>query len=486
MGTGDDSPHRAWALFRYQVVAGLFVEPPARGELSAAIRELAQRDWPHPIEPHRAVRFGFSTIERWYHVARSTDDPIAALTRKVRADAGTERALSDELLGALQSQYTAWPEWSYQLHADNLCVIADAEPARYGRAPSYTTVRKAMKRRGWTKKPRPRNATRGQQQARTRRETRERRQYEASHVHALWHLDFHVGSRRVVDARGVWHTPRVLAILDDRSRVCCHLQWYLHEDAETLVHGYVQALLKRGLPRATMHDNGAAMRSAEFEGGLLRLGITPQRTLPYSPDQNGKQEDFWGVVEGRFLKMLRRVEPLTLELLNQYSAPWVEGDYNHRRHQAIGTTPIQRLLTEGDVGRPAPQHDLLVRAFTRRVTRRLRQSDHTVSIGGIRFQLPSRLRTVSRPTLRWRKWDRSVAWVVDPRTDEVVATVRPVDREANAAGRRAVLEPVEGAEPVDLDAPTGDPLPPLMKKLLEDYAATGLPAAYLPKDETDG
>lgn len=79
-----------------------------------------------------------------------------------------------------------------------------------------------------------------------------------------------------------------------------------------------------------------------------------------------------------------------------------------------------------------------------------------------------------------------MAWVVDPRTDEVAATMRPVDCEANAAGRRAVVEPVEGSEPVDLDAPVDDPMPPLMKKLLEDYAATVLPASYLPKNETDG
>jgi len=485
MGDDGNGHHRAWALFRYQVVAPLFVDPPPRGELSSAIRQLALREWLHPFEADRTVQFGFSTIERWYHIARKTDDPIAALTRKVRSDAGVERALTPELLVELKAQYSAWPEWSYQLHADNLVVLAEADPVRLGSAPSYTTVRKAMKRRGWTRKKRPRNPTPGQILAQERLETRERRQYEVSHVHALWHLDFHEGSRRVVDARGVWSAPQCFAVLDDRSRLCCHLQWYLHEDADSLVHGYSQALGKRGLPRATMHDGGSAMRSAEFKGGLARLGITSQPTLPYSPDQNGKQEEFWSVVEGRLMKMLKRVEPLTLDLLNRYSAAWVEGDYNHRHHDAIGMTPIQRMLEGPDVGRPVPSRELLNQAFTRKGSRTLRASDHTVSIGGVRFQLPSRLRTVTHPVLRWKAWDLSVAWVVDPRTDEVVATVRPVDLEANADGRRAALEPLDGAAPV---APTepDDPLPPLMRKLLADYASTGLPPSYLPKDESDG
>jgi len=41
----------------------------------------------------------------------------------------------------------------------------------------------------------------------------------------------------------------LLGVLDDRSRVACHLQWYLDETAETLVHGLTQAIQKRGLPR---------------------------------------------------------------------------------------------------------------------------------------------------------------------------------------------------------------------------------------------
>ena len=43
-------------------------------------------------------------------------------------------------------------------------------------------------------------------------------------------------------------TPVLFGVLDDRSRLACHLQWYLHENAEDVVHGLSQAIRKRGLP----------------------------------------------------------------------------------------------------------------------------------------------------------------------------------------------------------------------------------------------
>ena len=124
--------------------------------------------------------------------------------------------------------------------------------------------------------------------------TGEIRSFEVEYVNALWHLDFHHGSIKILDANGEWIKPLLLCILDDHSRLVCHAQWYFDETAETLVHGFMQALQKRGIPRSLMSDNGAAMISAEFTEGLSRLSIIHDTTLPYSPYQNGKQEVLWG------------------------------------------------------------------------------------------------------------------------------------------------------------------------------------------------
>lgn len=62
--------------------------------------------------------------------------------------------------------------------------------------------------------------------------TREVRSYELAHVHALWHADFHIGSRRVLYAKGRYHRAHLLGVLDDCSRLVCHAQWYLAEAAK--------------------------------------------------------------------------------------------------------------------------------------------------------------------------------------------------------------------------------------------------------------
>ena len=154
--------------------------------------------------------------------------------------------------------------------------------------------------------------------------SREVRSFEVEHVNSCWHLDFHTGSRSVLTAKGTWVKPSALCILDDRSRLICHVQWFLDETARTLVHGFCQALMRRALPRSLLTDNGAAMMAEEFKNGLHTLGILHQTTLPYSPWQNGKQERVWGHLEGRLIAMLDGVNELTLDLLNNATHAWVE------------------------------------------------------------------------------------------------------------------------------------------------------------------
>ena len=122
---------------------------------------------------------------------------------------------------------------------------------------------------------------------------REIRSYEAEYVNGLWHWDCHHGSRKVLTARGEWVTPILFGVIDDRSRLACHLQWYLAETAEVIAHGLSQAFQKRGLPRSALSDNGAAMTAAEITQGLARLGVLHQTTLPYSPYQYVAQPNMW-------------------------------------------------------------------------------------------------------------------------------------------------------------------------------------------------
>ena len=110
--------------------------------------------------------------------------------------------------------------------------------------------------------------------------TREVRSFEATHVGSLFHLDGHQGSLKVLNRQGEWITPIGLCVIDDHSRLICHLQWYAHENTQCLVHVVSQALQRRQLPRAIYSDNGSAMISGEFTAGLHRLGILALTTRP--------------------------------------------------------------------------------------------------------------------------------------------------------------------------------------------------------------
>ena len=479
----EDTPSRRWARLRFAIVGRLLAAPPKRGRLRAEFERLAQSTWKHPStgEP---VCFGVSTIERWYYSAKNeTRDPIRALRRKGRKDAETHPSLSELLRCALRAQYEEHSGWSFKLHYDNLIALAVEEPS-LSRVPSYATVRRYMNATGLLKvRPPSRRQTPGTERAARRLEKFEVRSFEATHVHGLWHLDFHSGSRKVLTPNGEWLTPHLFGDLDDRSRLCCHLQWYLDESVGTLVHGLSQAIQKRGLPRALMSDNGSAMTAAETTTGLDDLSIIHETTLAESPYQNGKQESFWGQIEGRLLPMLESVEELTLELLNEASQAWVELEYNKKIHSEIGTTPLRRYLEGPDVGRPSPSSDELRRAFRKKEKRTQRRSDGTVSIEARRYEIPSRFLQQRRVVVRYARWDLGHIDLVDPRSGAILSPLYPLDKERNADGRRRALEPVATAPRTP--SPRSGKIAPLLDKLMRDYSATGLPPAYLPQDNDD-
>lgn len=477
--------HQRWAHMRFSVVGRLLSQPPQAGQLQQELRRLAEQLWRHPISG-QPRRFGFSTIQRWYYAARAEEgDPVGALRRKVRSDSGQQSALSEGLRQVLHAQYQQHGHWSFQLHVDNLSVRVEQHP-ELGRLPSYSTILRYMQRQGLLRKPKVHQPalSPGMRLARERLESREVRSFESTHTYGLWHLDFHTGSLKVLTSKGDWVAPHLLAVLDDHSRLICHAQWYLGETAGDLVHGLSQAFLKRGLPRALMTDNGSAMLAAETQQGLLRLGIHHQTTLPYSPYQNGKQEVFWAQVEGRLLAMLDNYPELTLEFLNEASQAWVEMEYQRAWHSEIGCSPLQRFLEDPSVGRDCPSSQELRQAFCQQTSRSQRRSDGTITLDGVRLEIPSRYRHLGRITLRYADWDLSHVYLLDPIADAILCRLYPLDKARNADARRRRLPAVADALATQLPeaTPPSETLAPLLRKLLEQYAATGLPPAYLPKN----
>jgi transposase InsO family protein len=458
-----------WARFRFGVVAPLLTMPPEHGELAAQLAELASKRWPHPTTGE-SIRLSVKTIERWLYIARGTPQALEALARKVPKHAGTHPAVSEAVAGLIRQLRLDHPHWTYQLVRDNLGAIArergDLDPL-----PSYQTIVRYMKQHGLLRARKPRRHEQAPGFV-----PREKRSFEMGHVHALWHCDFHVNSRKVLEPNGQWRKATLFAMLDDRSRLCCHAQWYFdYERTEVFIHGTMQALQKRGLPRAIMSDNGKAMLANETQEGLDRLTIAHHPTLPQTPEQNGKQEVFWAQIEGRLMPMLEGERELTLELLNRATQAWVEQEYNQSVHDETKQTPFERAMQGPSVVRACPPSDELRRVFRTERVRQQRRSDGTITVEGVRYEIPTVYRTLERIHVRVARWDLSTIDMVDPRHGTHLCALYPIDKEGNADARRRVLPQLgETAEP----KPTG--IAPLLREYMAEYAATGLPPAYIP------
>ena len=141
---------------------------------------------------------------------------------------------------------------------------------------------------------------------------------------------------------------------------------HLAETAETFVHGLCQALMKRGVPRSLMTDNGSPMTAGEVEQGLHRLGIVHATTLAYAPYQNGKMEVLWSSVKGRLMAMLEGVEALNLHVGLKRRLPVGAG--RNRTHHGGGSPrhhaplePLDPFLPlRGGAPRPMPRTSVRV------------------------------------------------------------------------------------------------------------------------------
>jgi len=244
-------------------------------------------------------------------------------------------------------------------------------------------------------------------------------------------------------------------------------------------------LLRRGLPRAVLSDNGTAMCVEEITEALARLGILHETTLAFSPYMNAKIETLWTTVEGQLMAMLESVADLTLEFLNEATQAWAEFGYNRAIHSEIGETPLARWAAGPDVLRPSPDGAALRLTFARTERRAQRRSDGTVVIDARRFEVPNAFRHLNRVLVRYARWDLSQVYLVDEHSGQSSARLYPLDKSANANGIRRPLGPVatRGAQRADAAVTPATGIAPLLENLMAQQRATGLPPPYLPQAE---
>ena len=120
-------------------------------------------------------------------------------------------------------------------------------------------------------------------------------------------------------------------------------------------------------------------------------------------------------------------------------------------------------------------------AFRLETKRIQRQSDGTISLEGVWFEIPGRYCHFHEVAVRYARWNLGRVDLVDEQSGTILAPIYPLDKTANADGRRASRVSDGVDMPPDQTPCVDRTLPPMLKKILQEYSATGMPPAYLPK-----
>jgi hypothetical protein len=175
--------------------------------------------------------------------------------------------------------------------------------------------------------------------------------------------------------------------------------------------------------------------------------------------------------------MLEDIKDLSLPRLNEVTQAWLQVEYHQSISRELGVTPARKYLDTKHVLRPAPALEEIRMAFRKRMVRTQRKTDGTVSIEGKRFEVPQAFRTFKQVVVHYAPWDLGLVHIVDQRTGAVLARIIPVDKSNNASSERRKLTTAVESPPQSGEEP------PLLRQILEQYAATGIPPSYIPKDD---
>jgi hypothetical protein len=270
-------------------------------------------------------------------------------------------------------------------------------------------------------------------------EPEEHRTYVAECAGDIWYGDVMHGP--AVPMAGRMHKAYLVSLMDDASRLITHSAFRPGETALDIEAVLKQAVLKRGLPKKLVLDNGPAYRAKTLQGICARLGIHLVYCRPYAPEGKGKLERWHRTFRHQFLSELDTSRLRDLGDLNARLWAWLESVYHQTPHGGLDNdhTPLQRYQRDlprmRTLGTLAERIDGL---FHHRVKRKVRK-DGTVSYQGSAFEVPYELAG------RW------VRLVVDPHARQVLnvedndgqslGAATPLDAMANVQRRRRKPQP---------------------------------------------
>jgi putative transposase len=248
----------------------------------------------------------------------------------------------------------------------------------------------------------------------------------------LWQADTMFGPYVDTGMSAGRKQTKLIAFIDDASRVLCHGQFFFEENVDTLVQAIRAAFYKRGIPEQLLVDNGSIYSGQEITLICARVGCLLRHTAVRDAAAKGKIERFFRRVRDQFL--VRKLDLTSLETLNRQFTDWVESEYNSVEHDAIGMKPIDRFgidLARVRFLAPSEHNDEL---FYAEATRKVKK-DNTFSFAARRYETPVDLRD-KEIQLRYDRHRTDTAAVVIYHKGQRQGAARLLDAVANGLQRR--------------------------------------------------
>jgi putative transposase len=244
------------------------------------------------------------------------------------------------------------------------------------------------------------------------------------YANQLWQADTMYGPY-VATPEGKKAQTRLIAFLDDASRVICHGEFFLAENVSTMTDAIRAAFYKRGGPEHLYVDNGSIYTSKEITLICARVGCILRHAPLRDGAAKGKIERFFRRVREQFLSRL--LDLSSLETLNKQFTSWVEDEYNAATHSALGMKPIDRFALDLKRIKFLPPSEVTDELFYCEEERTVKK-DNTFSFAATRYEAPASCagRTITIRFDRQRK-DRLIVYHKDQRLGEA----RPLDLIAN-------------------------------------------------------
>lgn len=359
------------ALFRLMVLGPLASRKKiSRGELNKLISKLSLESYEIPYSKN--CYLSKKTIERWYYDwLRGGFD---ALHPKKRTDSGCSKIKSE-----VRDKIVLLKKENPCRSLDVLLYLINAQGIVAKKEISRSALHRFLQKEGLS--------TRTASDA----PTIERRSFEAEHAGDIWHGDVLHGPS-ICTPKGMKKTYLV-SIVDDKSRLIAHSNFCFNETALEIEGSLKQALLKRGLPKLLIVDNGAAYRAKTLKMVCARLRIRLVYCPPYEPQGKGKLERWHRTFRAQFLTELHQENINDIGDLNTRLWAWIEQFYHQQPHEGLADkmTPLACWRSELTHVQPlGPYADKLDEYFYHRIQRTVRK-DGSVSWNGEFFEVPYKL-----------------------------------------------------------------------------------------------